>query len=126
MIRRVGFMLLAVAAIAVFLFAGPDADEIGASTIEAAISNAETNEDSASGAPQQAVVNGWVARDLLEVIAHQGQDNRTPALLLIGVLALILHASTLPKVEPDATPGAQPLSTYVPPAPPSTPAPVNL
>ena len=69
------------------------------SAAKAAMSDWEANEESAEGAPQQAVVNGWVARDLLLVIAEQDRaiakveadvptDDRPTQLLLVGVLAL--------------------------------------
>jgi hypothetical protein len=39
--------------------------------IAAALSDYEANNDLADSAPQQQVVNGWVARDLLSIIARQ-------------------------------------------------------
>ena len=41
------------------------------SDIAGALSAAEINNSSAEGAPQQTVVNGWVARDLLSIIGRQ-------------------------------------------------------
>lgn len=92
-LRRIGFFLLAVAAVVVFFVGAPS---VGESDIDDALFTAELNEESAEGAPQQSVVNGWVARDLLEVIARDQGDERVPALLLIGVLAFVLHATTQP------------------------------
>jgi hypothetical protein len=77
--------------------------------IQQALSDDVTNNNSAAGAPQQAVVNGWTARDLLTIIAKENQDiltaqgavvdatgtlqttlfdERIPALLVIAVIAL--------------------------------------
>lgn len=42
------------------------------SQIDAAMAEEASNQEMTDGAPQQAVVNGWVASDLLEIIATQG------------------------------------------------------
>ena len=73
-----------------------------------------------SHTPQQEVVNGWVARDLLTVLAKQTNamlgssqaaagDPRIPLLLLLLVLAVSLigaTAPTAPSPEGPAEPGA--------------------
>src|SRR5687768_9021956 len=51
------------------------------------------NQSRAEGAPQQSVVNGWTARDLLELVAQSeatGQDPRPAALLTLAVLGIAL------------------------------------
>lgn len=69
------------------------------SAAKAAMSDWEANEKNAEGAPQQSVVNGWVARDLLLVMTEQDRaiakveadvptDDRPMQLLLVGVLVL--------------------------------------
>jgi beta-lactamase regulating signal transducer with metallopeptidase domain len=64
------------------------------SAVSAALANAEMNNSSASGAPQQQVVNGWVARDLAVVQIKQNNDmlmlmHVVAALLLTLVLAVV-------------------------------------
>lgn len=80
--------------------------------ISAALADFETNNKAADSAPKQQVVNGWVARDLLSIIANQNADQdailsiiarenadlvrasvpdrRISALLVLGVLAICL------------------------------------
>lgn len=80
-----------------------------ASLIADALEADTANNKGAESAPQQQVVNGWTARDLLTIIAKQNIDilksqgalvdatgtlnttpfdERIPALLLIGLLAI--------------------------------------
>jgi hypothetical protein len=58
----------------------------------------ELNDARTQGAPQQQVANGWVARDLLTIIAEQqtesATDERLPALAVVAVLGLALHIAT--------------------------------
>ena len=42
--------------------------------IDSAVATGELNEESAESAPQQQVVNGWLAADLLEIQAEQLDD----------------------------------------------------
>ncbi len=65
--------------------------------VAGALSNWELNNDNAQGAPQQQVVNGWAAKDLLAIQAQQNsdllklaaqQDNRGPLLLMVLVFAV--------------------------------------
>lgn len=121
--RRVGLAILSVAAIAVFLLVEPDPPEEGAiklsaanyqQLIDVAMSDYNANDALADSAPQQQVVNGWVARDLLQIQALQfadlldavtqensrGQvvasnDPRIPALLVLAILAISLVGLTL-------------------------------
>ena len=61
------------------------------------------NQGRTEGAPQQSVVNGWTARDLLELTAKQGveaRDHRPAALLTLLVLGMCLALAT--SVSPTA------------------------
>ncbi len=78
--------------------------------IDAAISDHEANEELAESAPQQQVVNGWVARDLLHIGARaavdqlavdvatlessQRRDDRIPALLVLLILGVSYHGAS--------------------------------
>lgn len=113
-----GFLVLAGAAAAAFVYFAPTpvvsdyavpSASTYASLISAVLADDAANNLRTEGAPQQTVVNGWTARDLLTVIAKQNADNlraqgavvdatgnlqtqpfdqRIPALLLIAVLAI--------------------------------------
>jgi len=117
-IRALGFMVLAASAVAVFFVLAPTTPtELpslpSATRYESLITDILAADDAnnlrTEGAPQQQVVNGWTARDLLTIIAKQNVDllaaqgavvaangnlmttpfdERLPALLLIGVLAI--------------------------------------
>lgn len=109
-IRRLGAAVLAAAAIAVWFAMAPSDSPSSkldySGEIAAALADYATNNASASSAPQQQVVNGWVARDLLTVLARQQDaalspksaphDDRIPAELLLGVLGIALMAGTGP------------------------------
>lgn len=135
-LRTVGFAAIAAAAVAVWVAMAPppvDADSgaIGLSArnyvnlVEQALSDAELNEDRAESAPQQQVVNGWAARDLLSIIALAqadtletlgglteqnetvvsaviARDDRIPALLGLAVLALC-WGGAVPTPSPTST-----------------------
>lgn len=82
--------------------------------ISQALSDNDANEARTDSAPQQQVVNGWVARDLLTIIAranadlleaaaaaadnraegNPGSDQRVPALLALTVLTLAWEGLT--------------------------------
>jgi hypothetical protein len=64
---------LAVAAVGIGIAQSFDPDD-RAFEISAAITAYEANEARADSAPQQQVVNGWAARDLLEIQAGQLAD----------------------------------------------------
>jgi hypothetical protein len=135
--RRVGLAVLAVAAVAVFFVLAPDSSGSEPSIftadyselVQQALSDSDANNVRAEGAPQQQVVNGWVARDLLSIIALEQNelveaartaqadpDDRPAALLVITVLAIALWGATItpatsaplvataPTPEADATP----------------------
>jgi hypothetical protein len=83
-----------------------------ASEIKGALADYELDNLRTQGAPQQAVVNGWVAKDLLTIIAEQQNealtrdevpppvvpnDERIPALVGLVVLGLALVVATSPR-----------------------------
>ena len=103
MVRVVGSAVLVVAALAIWLGMAPEpVMQSAAGEIAAAQALADLNEESAEGAPQQAVVNGWHTVDLLEIIATDSMtpepvDHRTEALLLLGVIGLAFGIATSPR-----------------------------
>jgi hypothetical protein len=132
-LRGIGLSLLAIAAVIVwFLMAPATADIVHifdptskdySDLVSTALDSFDANEALADSAPQQQVVNGWVARDLLTIIAYQNldlldavgalgdqnaaesssglavRDDRIPALLLLGVLALSWIGMTNPDTQ---------------------------
>lgn len=116
--RRVGALILAIAAVAVWFLLEPEETSADTPNFSSAISSAvesyEANNALADSAPQQEVVNGWVAKDLLEVIAKAEnaslspksapRDDRIPAELLLVVLGVAFLMLTTPR---DAIPRRQ-------------------
>jgi hypothetical protein len=115
MFRRIGALVLAVAAVAVWFGMAPSAKVAKAADfgpqISSALANYRLNNANAEYSPQQQVVNGWVAKDLLTVLAREQnaalspasapRDDRVPAELLLAVLGLALFgATTLPGASP--------------------------
>lgn len=110
LVRRLGALILAIAAVAVWFLLEPEQASADTPNYSSAISSAmadyESNDALADSAPQQAVVNGWVAKDLLEVIAKAEnaslspgsapRDDRIPAELLLVVLGVALMVLTTP------------------------------
>jgi hypothetical protein len=96
--RRVGAVVLAIAAVVVWFAMAP---EDRSSDIRQALVEYEINEARTEGAPQQQVVNGWVAKDLLTIIAEQqndvASDERLPALVGLLVLGAALYTFTSPR-----------------------------
>lgn len=125
-IRRIGFGVLALAAIVITFVAGPQVPETSDTSrydrqIQQALDDYESNDARTEGAPQQQVVNGWIARDLLTVIAEQGTDSlavatpaatddRVPLLLLVLVLSVCWYAFTAPSQPESATVAGGPVS----------------
>jgi hypothetical protein len=113
-VRRVGALVLALAAVAVWFGLKPS--EVSSSSndfsgeISSALSDYTTNSATAGYAPQQQVVNGWAAKDLLTVIAKEQNaalapksaphDDRIPAELLLGVLGISMLAATSEREGP--------------------------
>lgn len=116
-IRRLSFAILVLLAVAVPFGLAPDKPDTEGytSAVQSVLDDAEQAEDRASGAPQQAVVNGWIARDLLVIQSRQNNDlltyQHTVATLLvvlIGALAWVGFAITRapsPRKEPDVRRG---------------------
>jgi len=90
--------VLALAAVVVWFAMAPDESSDRSPEIASALADYELNNARTQGAPQQQVVNGWVAKDLLTVIAEQQNesmtDERLPALAVLVVLGLALHVAT--------------------------------
>ncbi len=132
-IRRTGMVMLAIAAVVIFVTGKPGEPQPATAlptpgrlvtdyspATESALSDYRSNNANAESAPQQQVVNGWVARDLLtiqtrelndalrslDLIAGQNvaihdalttrapRDDRPTALLLILTLAVVLWGFT--------------------------------
>ncbi len=132
-IRWFGFFVLAMAAAGAYVYYSPKVVASNyslpsatqyESLITTALSDATVNNAGAQGAPQQAVVNGWTARDLLTIIAKENADvlraqgavvdatgslqtqpfdQRIPALLLLGVLAFCWLGISAPRGAPTAS-----------------------
>jgi hypothetical protein len=133
-VRLAGYLVLAVAAVAVFVVLRPKIDTVtptlpSATSYESLITSAldadTANNLRTEGAPQQQVVNGWTAKDLLTIIAKENIDilkaqgavvdatgalnttpfdERIPALLLIGVLAVCWTGVSMSAASRPASP----------------------
>jgi uncharacterized membrane protein YraQ (UPF0718 family) len=114
-LRRLFAALLIAGAIGIWFGMAPDSRE---ASFEEAISEAllvdTANNARTEGAPQQAVVNGWTAKDLLTVIAREGaqpSDERPAALLVLVVVGIAGMIAMSPRtervVEPEASAAVQ-------------------
>jgi hypothetical protein len=95
-LRRLGALVPALAALIVIVALAPN-DTVTSSDISKVMVEDALNQARTQGAPQQAVVNGWTARDLLELAAKQGveaRDHRPAALLTLLVLGMCLGLAT--------------------------------
>jgi hypothetical protein len=137
-VRQLGFVVCTAAGVGVFFFLAPDVPKSTPSLsftdyqslIEQALVADEANNLRAEGAPQQAVVNGWTARDLLTIIAKENQDllaaqgavvdatgtlqttpfdNRVPGLLLVAIVTLCWAGISQPR---SASLSPQPVVPY--------------
>ncbi|WP_409332600.1 hypothetical protein [Trujillonella humicola] len=125
LVRRIGATVLALAAVVVWFAMAPEESSDRSSDITSALAEYELNEARTQGAPQQQVVNGWVQKDLLTVIAQQQNDSvtdeRLPALAVLAVFGLALHIATSPRptetVSADAVAPAAPFSPEPSPVP---------
>jgi hypothetical protein len=113
LVRTIGTLVIAVLAVVSFFLAGPNdfTSQHSAERSEFASAHA-ANEDLTSGAPQQAVVNGWTANDLLGLISRQlddgsGGDQRPAILLTLGIVLVALRTVT----EPSSAAGRAPAPT---------------
>ncbi|WP_068399586.1 hypothetical protein [Kribbia dieselivorans] len=96
MIGLIGSIALAIGAVAV-MFGMTPVSTVSGQTVTSVMADDLMNQSSADSALKQTVVNGWVARDLLEILATdavEGRDERPALLLMLGVLGLCLHIST--------------------------------
>lgn len=104
-VRATGAVLLTGLAVVLWFVMAPE--EIHDSTAEVAVVLAEyeANEARADGAMQQQVVNGWVAKDLLAIVAEQASDSaradrqaddRLAAEAVVAVVALAFGIATRP------------------------------
>lgn len=108
-IRRIGATLLAAAAVWIMVALAPQ-NTVTADDITKVMLGDTLNQARTEGAPQQAVVNGWTARDLLELTAKQGvesRDHRPAALLTLLVLGMCLALTTTAPPKPDEPGSAQ-------------------
>jgi hypothetical protein len=107
LIRRIGALALVAAALFVWFSMAPEAPKKldHGSAVAAIESEDDGNNVLASGAPQQAVVNGWTSNDYLKLISEQldangsrqqVRDVRPSALLVLGVAGIALIAFTSP------------------------------
>lgn len=101
-IRLIGCAVIAVLAVLTLAFLGPAGSEDVASERLAIWLEDATNQDRTQGAPQQSVVNGWTANQLLDLLSQQLEsgtttDNRPAVLLTLGVLLLALSMVTTPR-----------------------------
>lgn len=111
LVRRIGAGVLVVAAVGAWFGLAPSSDHIPdrGNLISQAVADDVSNNLLTEGAPQQQVVNGWTARDLLIVIAKQQddqaqqvadlRDQRPAALLLVLVVAAALGLTTQERVH---------------------------
>jgi len=108
-IRLIGFACIGVLALIIFLSGNSSQNDYEPAsainwetTAESINSRNRANNNNASGAPQQTVVNGWTTIDWLELISeqlHQNQvatstDNRVAILLLLLVLGACFEWAT--------------------------------
>jgi hypothetical protein len=140
-VGKAGLWTLIVAAVGVWFLLAPEQGDPAlftasaqdyASLIETALSDYDANNALTDSAPQQQVVNGWVARDLLSIVAYQNvdlleslaalgdqgeranvpapPDERIPALLVLATVAVCWVGMNLPKspttvaFQPEVTP----------------------
>ena len=106
--RRISADVLAVAAVVIWFTMAPAESNDSSSDVSQALAEYELNEARTQGAPQQQVVNGWVAKDLLAIFADRQDeavsDERLPALAVLLVFGLALHIGTTPRTaEPEGS-----------------------
>jgi hypothetical protein len=104
-VRATGAVLLAGLAVVLWFVMAPEEMDDSTAELTAALAEYEANEARADGAVQQQVVNGWVAKDLLAIIAEQADDStradrqaddRLAAEAVVAVVALAFGIATRP------------------------------
>jgi hypothetical protein len=78
-VRTVGAVVLAATAVILWFAMAPGGVQDRSPNVNQALSDYALNEGRTQGAPQQQVVNGWVAKDLLTVLARQANDSARAA-----------------------------------------------
>jgi hypothetical protein len=138
--RQLGLAVIAIAAVAVwFVMAPAEPDQVTAfdptsktyaTLIDLTLENYDMNNENTESAVQQQVVNGWVAKDLLTIMAQQNtdlldavgglgdqnatasslavRDDRTPALLVLVVVAVAWFGITAPVARREDAPTPMP------------------
>jgi len=101
MIRQILAAVAVVGALLTAVTLGfPDVGRERSADVAAVLLDDLANNSRAQGAPQQAVVNGWVARDLLTLEVDRSdiliaQQKRTNQLLAVGMLVIALTTSVM-------------------------------
>ncbi|TNC18349.1 hypothetical protein FHE66_07915 [Georgenia sp. 311] len=102
-VRFTGCAAIAVLAVLTLALLGPSggSDDVASERMGIWLEDV-TNQERTQGAPQQTVVNGWTANQLLDLISQQLEsgavtDNRPAVLLTLGVLLLALSMATTPR-----------------------------
>ena len=91
-LQRIGVLVLSIAAIVLGVVVFMDTTS-STSDIDTAVLFSSLNEDAADSAPQQQVVNGWLANDLLEITARQNVTIIRMQGILLALIAgaVLLH-----------------------------------
>ena len=87
--RRVGAALLILAALGIWFGMAPDSGS-NEDEVKSVLREATLNEVTADSAPQQQVVNGWAAKDLLAIIAREQADSDQRQTALTGLLIVVV------------------------------------
>jgi hypothetical protein len=138
-VRRVGAIVLVAAAVAIWLLMAPKEPAMPVVQVQEpvsdrsldirqALSEYKQNDARTQGAPQQAVVNGWVTKDLFSIMAEQQNealvrdavpipltpvaphDERIPALVGLLVVGLALALFTAPRPSRATEAAARPMT----------------
>jgi hypothetical protein len=105
LIRTAGAAVLAAVAVILWFAMAPDDVRDRSVDVNVALAEYSVNEDRTRGAPQQQVVNGWVAKDLLAIVAEQANDlavadrqaaDRLAAEAVLAVVALAFSIAARP------------------------------
>ncbi len=90
LVRRITAVVLALAAVGIWFALAPTSTDVKGAVTDA-LATDRLSQSQATSAPQQQVVNGWVARDLLAITARESaapHDERVPAEMMLGVLGI--------------------------------------
>ena len=98
-VRQVGAVILLLAAVAVWFGMAPEAPDPATTISVIERAHRESNANT-SGAPEQAVVNGWTTIDYLQLLAQQSdaasaRQDRSTAMLGLCVAGIALLALTV-------------------------------